>query len=843
MRNLKRVLSLALAALMLMGMMVVGAGAASKDFTDASEIKNVEAVDVMVALGILEGGDKGDFQPNSILTREQAAKIICYLLLGPENAEKLVTSGNVFNDVAANRWSAPFIGYCVNLGILAGDGNGHFFPEGKLTGAAFAKMLLVALGYDPAIEKYTGNEWTINVAGDAIEAGIAPKGLVLTDELSRQDAAQMAFQTLTANMVKYNNKGTTVIGSDGMQVIVGASSAEPVTAAAGVNYNKVSENSGDTVLQFCEKYFSDLTKVAGDRDDFGRPADHKWMLKGTDEVFNATETAAYTVVLDKDYKTDDAAKVLDILKDLTGNKKLELYTVGKVDDVTLYIDGKNVSGQDNASKVVAGLVVELYCDGNTIKNIVAYMPAVGEVTKVSTNKDGDVTYYVDNASIGTNYADSSKTDTVVINGTVEKGDIVTVANLGSVKYVYPTTSFEGTQTASKTKDGITTVTIDGKTYTVSGIAKVSFKNSKDSANYYLDQFGQLVYTDSKAVASTDYAYIVGYNASLDKTIDGTTPYVEVRAVLSDGTVGVYQLATEKTDGKWYIKGIDSVIDADGNLDNTVKTALSISDKDSTAVFGYTLDGSVMTLETVKIVPSSDCATESVYYGSITIKDNATTSYTVIGRDSKTILVNNNTKFVAYDADNKTVAVYDGISKLPSKFTGNTTARVVATSGSTDGTKNIATASYVFLYNATSVSATVDTYVYIDATDKTEVLDADNKTAYEYTGTYADGTTVVLTAKTALSASGLYKFSEDNKVADSDKINLSAADDKFLDESVLTVIGDMVKVGEKFYYITNSTEIVYVDSDLSEVDGNKGIVVLEKDDSNNVAAIFVTAPNK
>ena len=91
MRNLKRTLSLALAAVMLMGMMVVGAGAASKDFTDAGEIKNVEAVDVMVALGILEGGDKGDFQPNSILTREQAAKIICYLLLGTESAEKLTT--------------------------------------------------------------------------------------------------------------------------------------------------------------------------------------------------------------------------------------------------------------------------------------------------------------------------------------------------------------------------------------------------------------------------------------------------------------------------------------------------------------------------------------------------------------------------------------------------------------------------------------------------------------------------------------------------------------------------------------------------------------------------------
>ena len=34
MRNLKRTLSLALAALMLMSMMVVSAGAATKDFTD-----------------------------------------------------------------------------------------------------------------------------------------------------------------------------------------------------------------------------------------------------------------------------------------------------------------------------------------------------------------------------------------------------------------------------------------------------------------------------------------------------------------------------------------------------------------------------------------------------------------------------------------------------------------------------------------------------------------------------------------------------------------------------------------------------------------------------------------
>ena len=48
MRNLKRALSLALAAVMLIGMMVVGASAASyDDFTDRDEIVNKDAVSMI----------------------------------------------------------------------------------------------------------------------------------------------------------------------------------------------------------------------------------------------------------------------------------------------------------------------------------------------------------------------------------------------------------------------------------------------------------------------------------------------------------------------------------------------------------------------------------------------------------------------------------------------------------------------------------------------------------------------------------------------------------------------------------------------------------------------------
>ena len=108
-------------------MMVVGASAASSDFVDGNEITYAEAAEVMTALGVFEGTDKGAFDPTSILTREQAAAIICRMLLG-DDAENLTTNSTVFSDVAADRWSAGYIGYCAQQNILAGTGNGTFNP-------------------------------------------------------------------------------------------------------------------------------------------------------------------------------------------------------------------------------------------------------------------------------------------------------------------------------------------------------------------------------------------------------------------------------------------------------------------------------------------------------------------------------------------------------------------------------------------------------------------------------------------------------------------------------------------------------------------------------------------
>ena len=69
MRNLKRALSLALAAAMLVSLMVVGASAAS--YGDEASINNTEAVDFLTSLGVVGGDQNGNYNPTATLTRAE----------------------------------------------------------------------------------------------------------------------------------------------------------------------------------------------------------------------------------------------------------------------------------------------------------------------------------------------------------------------------------------------------------------------------------------------------------------------------------------------------------------------------------------------------------------------------------------------------------------------------------------------------------------------------------------------------------------------------------------------------------------------------------------------------
>ena len=80
---MKKLLALALCAVMLLSA-IPFAGAAS--FKDSAKITimNTEAVDVMSDLKIITGFPDGAFKPDDILTRAQAAKILCCVALGEQ---------------------------------------------------------------------------------------------------------------------------------------------------------------------------------------------------------------------------------------------------------------------------------------------------------------------------------------------------------------------------------------------------------------------------------------------------------------------------------------------------------------------------------------------------------------------------------------------------------------------------------------------------------------------------------------------------------------------------------------------------------------------------------------
>ena len=209
MRNLKRALSLALAAIMLIGMMVVSASAAGfDDFSDKDEIVNKDAVSMLTILGVINGKEDGSFfDPAGNVTRAEMAKMIATVLNQGADVDGLYVGMNTGLTDVKGHWAESYINYCYSLGIIAGRGNGKFDPAATVTGNEAAKMLLVAAGYDAQLEGLTGADWAIKTASLASTLGIFDNLSVATsDPLTRDNAALLIYNALDIEMIqKYEN--------------------------------------------------------------------------------------------------------------------------------------------------------------------------------------------------------------------------------------------------------------------------------------------------------------------------------------------------------------------------------------------------------------------------------------------------------------------------------------------------------------------------------------------------------------------------------------------------------------------------------------------------------------
>ena len=195
---MKKLLALVLALVMTMSLVTISNAA----FKDADKIDHTEAVEVMNALGVINGMPDGSFNPSGNVTRAEMAKMITIILLGDVDASAFVGTTTDLKDINGH-WAEGFIKYCYSQGVIAGRGDGTFAPNANVTAVEAAKMLLVAIGYNATVQGYVGSDWAINIIRDAqLSKFFDDLSVTSTKVLTRDEAAQMIWNAVQAKMIE-----------------------------------------------------------------------------------------------------------------------------------------------------------------------------------------------------------------------------------------------------------------------------------------------------------------------------------------------------------------------------------------------------------------------------------------------------------------------------------------------------------------------------------------------------------------------------------------------------------------------------------------------------------------
>ena len=589
MRNLKRALSLALAAIMLIGMMVVSASATGlDDFSDKDKVVNKDAVSMLTTLGVINGKEDGSyFDPTGNVTRAEMAKMIATVLNQGADVDGLYVGMNTGLTDVKGHWAESYINYCYSLGIIAGRGNGKFDPAATVTGNEAAKMLLVAAGYDAQLEGLTGNDWAIKTASLASTLGIfddltAPTG----DPLTRDNAALLIYNALDIEMIQKYENGYAIAFTDHRTLLSAKYGVYKIEGVVVSNEEAALNNTDSDFASAKGKTTMENVKVYASTTSNTTTGEYE-EVKGQ-VVFNVSTTAdmlGKTVTMYAKKTTvlsnstvlgvylDDASNVVKTTADTQGTMKDFLKGTGLSTDkdTAYYVNYGVMDSEADATKALG-------FDAKTgrFTNVNGKTNAYGvEMTAIDNDGDGIVEYVLYLQETLTQViakSDSKETTTlnafnknkaidnenIVTDANLSEGDLVLVASYGGKYHVSTPNVVTGqmeSYSSSKTKEQ--TITVGGTEYHPSYILfaadaadntyefNVLDCGTKDGVDFDIDYDFILDSNDnviayrpsSKGVG--DYALIL--DSGYDPGRTNSNPTGEVKVLLADGTEKLYTL--------------------------------------------------------------------------------------------------------------------------------------------------------------------------------------------------------------------------------------------------------------------------------------------------------------
>ena len=587
MRNLKRALSLALAAIMLIGMMVVSASAVSyNDLTDKDQIVNKDAVSMLVSLGIIEGKPDGSYGPTENVDRAQMAKMLSVIMnKGVDNSALYQSVNSGLVDVNTN-WAKGHINYCYTTGIIAGRGNGKFDPSATVTALEAAKMLLVAVGYDPAIEGFEGADWAINVSVRADEQGIF-EGFTkdLSAPLNRDDAALLIYNALDVEMIQsYTTNNYPIAYSDHRTILADKYGVIKVQGVVVANeWASLASDDGDAALK------EGKTTIYNGEGIFSTTGN---TTVSKEDASLKTQTFNVSTPVDMLGKTVNLyIKKTTILADSTvyGDPVVsDVNTVVTTGETVLYSGAKDPQVDYDKLLGENGLTdkdAKYFWNYNSGKYIPNTTEKYGDktanvkgatLTIIDNNGDGEVDYVL---SVEKALADitsvNSKKETVTVRtlGTLDnkdvvgyedmaKEDVVLYVQYGGRTYLEKPEVVTGEMEHFNVKGTEKYMTVGGEKYKadeletnartevvkfdVTECDKANGVQFETSYNFYLDDYGNVIAFEEVEAAAKNYALVL--DSAFSTNMLNTD--AQVKVLLPDGTEKTYQLNWSASVKNW-----------------------------------------------------------------------------------------------------------------------------------------------------------------------------------------------------------------------------------------------------------------------------------------------------
>ena len=677
MRNLKKILALALALVMTLSLMTV-----ANAFNDDKDIdaKYDEAVTVLSNLKVFKGVNDGStFAPKQTITRGEVAAIIYRIVTGDVNdtgiARYAAYAETSFDDVKATDWYAGYIGYCANAELIVGDGT-NFYPAQTVNGYQALAMILRAVGYDQN-DEFKGSGWEIRVASTAQQLTLLKNigATSLSGNASREMVAELLFRALVyAPMVQYTS-------AFGYQPVVSLTNVNIYDGTVKVDLN--GQTLGMATFGLKQSGLTDI-------DVWGRPG-YIWYTNKTANVWTGANTVA-TITIAPVYTTTVKVDECDIAEaiGLKANTPLE----------KAYIDGESVptTSADVTSNRYAsinplattsyvgaqGRLTEVYDMGGSLRlvEINTYLAQVDKVTPIYTDKNGHV---VDaTVDLQVFYANAGKANTVSaydMNGIRATG--YAVGDYVLVQVSNPNSAVNRKVEVMKAANLVSGGTLAGWTNAVATtpattVIGTTTYNDADKFVYNWRQTGNWM------VATDDYGNVIGLvpatvNYLVIEKIEwedtlGTVGggYAIADVVLADGsrvqnvtiaTVGGKPVTNTDTDG------VVSNASVSDYMANNGATNTSFQNGYYNHIFTYSVNSN----------GSYNVAAHGTAANDVTSNATITNGVATINTNTNTYVATNTTVFLLKNADGYTYTTYVGKDTVPS-VTGATLCILTDSSG-------------------------------------------------------------------------------------------------------------------------------------------------------------------